>query len=79
MSRCCEALRDWDVRGQLEDVIVSTLVVGGSEDPATPLPKLEAIAAEIPKAQLVVLEGARHLVNVEHAAAFNDALLAHLE
>ena len=74
-ARCCDALRDWDVRGKLGDVALPTLVVAGEDDPSTPLPDLEAIADEIPGARLVVLEHARHLANVERADEFNAALL----
>jgi 3-oxoadipate enol-lactonase len=77
-ARCCEALRDWDVRGKLGAIRVPTLAVVGREDQSTPPSDLEAIVAEIPKARLVVLEDARHLVNVEQPAAFNEALLSHL-
>jgi 3-oxoadipate enol-lactonase len=58
---------------------VPTLAVAGSEDPSTPSEQLEAIANEIPGAKLLVIDGVRHLLNVEHADAFNEALLAHLE
>jgi 3-oxoadipate enol-lactonase/4-carboxymuconolactone decarboxylase len=51
-----------------------TLVVAGRDDPSTPLPDLEAIAGEIPGAELVVLERARHLGNVECADDFNAAM-----
>lgn len=77
-ARCCEALRDWDVRGQLKDVSVATLVVAGSDDPATPPADLEAIAAEVPDARLVQIDGARHLVNVERAGEVDDLLLSFL-
>ena len=77
-AQCCEALRDWDVRGALGSIRTPTLVVAGAEDPATPVADLEALAGEIPGAGLVVLERARHLANVERAGEFNDALLAHL-
>ena len=39
---------------------------------------VESLAAEIPHASLVVIPRAAHLANVEHADAFNEALLAHL-
>jgi 3-oxoadipate enol-lactonase len=77
-ARCCEALREWDVRGRLGAVRAPTLVVAGSDDPSTPTAELEAIAAEIESAGLVVLDPARHLANVERATEFNDALVAHL-
>jgi 3-oxoadipate enol-lactonase len=77
-ARCCEALREWDVRGKLSDVRVPTLVVAGADDPSTPLADLEAIAAAIPGAKLVVIDHARHLVNVERADEFNESLLSFL-
>lgn len=77
-TRSCEALRDWDARGRLGPIRAQTLVVAGSDDPSTPPAALEAIAAEIEGARFVVLDRARHLANVERAAEFNDALVAHL-
>jgi 3-oxoadipate enol-lactonase len=77
-ARCCEAIRDWDVRGKLGEIGVPTLVVAGADDPSTPLGDLEAIAGEIPGARLVVLDPARHIVNVERADEFNEAVLSFL-
>jgi 3-oxoadipate enol-lactonase len=77
-ARCCEALRGWDVRGLLGGVTIPALVVAGADDPSTPLGDLEAIAAEIPEARLVVVDDARHLVNVERPAEVNEALVAFL-
>jgi pimeloyl-ACP methyl ester carboxylesterase len=65
-------------RGQLGDVRVPTLVVAAADDPSTPPADLEAIAAEIPDAGLVLVEGARHLVNVERPDEFNETLLSFL-
>jgi 3-oxoadipate enol-lactonase len=77
-ARCCEAVRDWDVRGQLGDVGVPTLAIAGADDPSAPPADLEAIVGEIPGSRLVVLDDARHLVNVERAEEFNAALLEFL-
>jgi 3-oxoadipate enol-lactonase len=77
-ARCCEAVRDWDVRGALGTVSARTLAVAGGDDPSTPPVELEAIVAEIPAARLVVLDYARHLANVERVTEFNDAILSHL-
>ncbi len=78
-ARCCEAVRDWDARGALGAVRAPTLAIAGAEDAATTPDQLKAIVAEIPDARLTVLDHGRHLVNVERADAFNEALLAHLE
>jgi 3-oxoadipate enol-lactonase len=77
-ARCCEAVRDWDVRGALGAVQAPTLAIAGADDPSTPPGELKAIVTEIPGSRLSVLDG-RHLVNVEQADPFNEALLAHLE
>jgi 3-oxoadipate enol-lactonase len=73
-ARCCEALRDWDARGTLGEIRAATLVVAGAEDPATPVADLQAIADEIPGAELVILDRARHLANVERAEEFNEVV-----
>jgi 3-oxoadipate enol-lactonase len=76
-ARCCEALREWDARGTLGAVRAPTICIAGSDDPSTPSEQLAAIAGEIAGARLVVIDGARHLANIERADPFNDALLAH--
>jgi 3-oxoadipate enol-lactonase len=75
---CCEALGDWDPGDTLAAIGTPTLVLAGSEDPATPPAQGEQIASLIPGARLSVLEGAGHLANVEEPAAFNRLLLDHL-
>jgi 3-oxoadipate enol-lactonase len=77
-ARACEAVRDWDARGELGGISAPTLAIAGAEDPSTPPADLEAIVAEIPGAELDVFGEARHLVNVERADEFNEALRAHL-
>jgi 3-oxoadipate enol-lactonase len=77
-ARACEALRDWDARGQLGRISAPTFAIAGAEDPSTPPADLEAIVAEIPGAVLVVVDDARHMVNVERADEFNDAVSAFL-
>jgi 3-oxoadipate enol-lactonase len=71
-------LRDHDLGGQLGDIAVPTLAIAGAQDPTSPPAALEAIAAEIPHARVVVVERAAHLANVERPDEFNAALLAHL-
>lgn len=73
-ARCCDALARWDVRDELAAIRVPTLVIAGREDPSTPPAEGELIAASIPGARLVVLEGAAHLLNVERPEPFNELL-----
>ena len=77
-ARCCEAVRDWDARGTLSGMSAPVLAIAGREDPSTPPADLRAIADEIPDARLIVVDAARHLLNVERAAEFNGAVLAYL-
>ncbi|BCX16992.1 MAG: 3-oxoadipate enol-lactonase [Geminicoccaceae bacterium] len=72
------AVRDTDLCAEVHRIAVPTLLIAGSADPATPPARLEELRARIPRAELVVLEGA-HIVNVEAADAFDHALLAFLD
>ena len=55
---------------------VETLVLVGSHDKLTPVEHSRQIAAAVPTAQLVVLEGAGHMVQLERAALVNLHLRA---
>jgi 3-oxoadipate enol-lactonase len=70
-AACCDALRDWDFRGELGTVSAPTLVLVGSDDPATPPDQAKAIADGIPGACLTEIPRAAHLLNVEQADRFN--------
>ena len=70
---CCAAIRDMDMRRMVTLITTPTLVIGGSEDPATPPPHSETLAAAIDGAELVMLKAA-HLSNVELPDAFATAV-----
>ena len=55
---------------------VETLVLVGSGDKITPVQHSREIAAAVPTAQLVVIEGAGHMVQLERAALVNLQLRA---
>jgi 3-oxoadipate enol-lactonase/4-carboxymuconolactone decarboxylase len=78
-AACCEAIGAMDLRADLGRVRAPTLALAGAEDPSTPPEHLEAIAAGIGGARLLVVPGAAHLANVEQAEAVNAALLTHLD
>jgi 3-oxoadipate enol-lactonase len=64
---CCEAIAAWDHRERLAAVTVPTLVIGGADDPSTPVdPHARTLAEGIPGAHLEILQGA-HLVTIESA------------
>lgn len=74
---CCEALAAFDARQALSRITAPTLVVAGSEDPATPPAHARELADGIPGAALVEVDGAAHLAGVERPDTVTDALLAH--
>jgi 3-oxoadipate enol-lactonase len=76
---CCEAVAGWDFRERLAEITAPTLVVAGAEDESTPAADTGLLVRRIPGARSVVLEGAAHLANLERAAEFAEAALAHLE
>ena len=75
----CAAIEEMDLRADLPRVTAPTLVLAGADDPATPPPHGEAIAAAIPGARLVVLERAAHLATYERAGTANRLILEALD
>lgn len=76
---CCAALRDIELLPRLGEVGCPTLVICGENDPSTPLPMSQAIAAAIPGARLEVIAGMHHLPNVEVPEIFNPLLREFLQ
>ena len=70
---CVEAIRDMDFRDSNPRVTTPTLVIVGTQDPATPPAAGEAIAKTIKGAQLVALDAA-HISNIEQPQAFTKAV-----
>lgn len=58
----------------LPTIDVPTTIVVGSADALTPPPLSEVMAEAIPSAELIVLEGAGHLSNLENSEGFLSAL-----
>ena len=77
-AACCDALARWDFRDRLGEIPVPTLVIAGAEDFSTPPEDGALLADRIPEAELVVLQGAAHLANVERANAFSRLVSKHL-
>jgi 3-oxoadipate enol-lactonase len=70
---------DDDLRFELAQLDVPTLVLVGSQDVLTPQADSEELAELIPGAQLAVIRGAAHGFMVEAARPFNQALLRFLD
>jgi 3-oxoadipate enol-lactonase len=74
---CCDAIAGMDLRPALPAVTAPTLVIAGSEDPATPPWQGAVIARAIPDARLRVIRGAAHLANVSQPSEVTVALASH--
>jgi pimeloyl-ACP methyl ester carboxylesterase len=77
-ASCCEALAASDLTDRLPAITAPTLVVAGSEDPATPPSLLADLAERITDGRYEVLAPAAHLAPIEQPGAAADLLLDHL-
>jgi 3-oxoadipate enol-lactonase/4-carboxymuconolactone decarboxylase len=75
---CCAAIRDMDLRPQVGQIRVPTLVIGGNSDTSMPWDEHGgALAAAVPGAKAVRLPTA-HLSSLEQPRSFSAALFAFL-
>jgi len=72
------AIRE-DQTETLSRINVPTLILVGRDDVITPVVDSESMHAKIPRSQLVVIENAGHVSNVEQADVFNSKLLSFLD
>jgi pimeloyl-ACP methyl ester carboxylesterase len=73
-----EAELDPPALDRLEEVTAPTLVIAGTLDLPDALASAEALAARIPNARRVSIEGAAHLPSMEHPDEFNRIVLEFL-
>jgi 3-oxoadipate enol-lactonase len=78
-ASCCEALARFDLRGRLGAIEAETLVVYGTEDETISRDDAEGIAAEIGHAEVMAVEGAKHLVSAERPDVVNARLVDFLQ
>ena len=76
---CCHAISQLDLTEQISAIQKPTLIIVGSDDEGTPVAAHEVIRDQIAGSELLVIEGARHLSNMESAGEFNDALVTFLD
>ncbi|MCS6803530.1 MAG: alpha/beta fold hydrolase [Acidobacteriota bacterium] len=69
----------FETESRLPSLRIPTLIVTGDDDPIVPAENSRRLAASIPGSQLRVLEGARHLLFIEHAEAFNHIVIEFLK
>lgn len=63
-----------DSRPFLKQIAVPTLIIHGKDDALIPVDEARAMQEAIPNCQLVLLEGAGHLPNLEASEPFNQAV-----
>jgi len=73
------SLQGFDNRANLAAIRVPTLLLVGSQDGNAPPAMVERMAAKIPGAAFVRLEGLGHLPNLERPDAFDGAIHAFLD
>ncbi len=72
-AACARALQNYDLSPLLPGLVPPALLVVGGADGALPQ-AMRAIAARIPRADLIEIPGAGHLVNIQAPGEFNRAL-----
>jgi len=72
-------LTTFDQRARLAMIGVPTLVLAGADDRVAPASVMERMAARIPGAEYVCLEGCGHLGPMDQPDAFNEALAGFLQ
>ena len=76
---CCRAIQAMNQTAILSAITTPTLVLVGADDASTPVAASETIHRAIEGSELVVLDDAAHLSNVEQPEAFNRAVIGFLE
>ncbi|WP_026928799.1 3-oxoadipate enol-lactonase [Glycomyces tenuis] len=77
-ASCCEAIAKFDLREQLDAIEAETLVVYGTDDETISRADAEGIAAEIDGAEVLAVDGAKHLVSAERPDLVNERLIGFL-
>ena len=76
---CCAAIAEIDLTGRLHEITCPALVIVGEQDLGTTPDQARTIQSNLPGSELVILESAAHISNVEQAPAFNRAMLDFLK
>ncbi len=75
---CCEVIAAMDLRPDLPHITAPTLAIAGADDPATPPPHLEEIAAAVRDGRLLVVPDSAHLANAQQLGTITPAIIEHL-
>jgi 3-oxoadipate enol-lactonase len=71
---CCHAIRALDLTDRLGAITLPALIIVGAQDVGTPVAASQAIHERVKGSELVILDSAAHLSNLEQPGAFTDAL-----
>lgn len=69
-----QACNVFDTMDSVHQITAPTLVIGGTADKMTPLKFSTTLAAQIPGAELVTIDGGGHMMALEQPAAVADAV-----
>jgi len=75
---CAMAIDAMDHGDLLSEIKTPTLVLVGADDPATTVEHSKIIHDAVAGSEMVVLDDAAHLSNIEQPEAFNVAVLTHI-
>src|SRR5262249_55143072 len=76
---CSDAIPRIDTTQRLREIRCPILVVVGKDDPGTPVAMSRTIHENSPGSELVIIESAAHLSNLEQSRLFNEALARFLD
>lgn len=72
---CASAVRDMSQTSILSRIKIPTVIIVGEDDPACTVEQSKVLEAHIDGAELIVLQNAAHLSNIEQTDAFNTAMM----
>jgi 3-oxoadipate enol-lactonase len=76
MANVLEGVVSFNISDRLASITAETLFIGGGEDPSSAM--MRTLPDAMPNARYEELPQARHIANVDEAAAFNGRLLSFL-
>lgn len=76
---CCEAIAKIDVLDRLKEIKCPALVMVGDQDHGTPPEMARAIHEHLPGSELLIIQSAAHISNIEQTDVFNKAVLGFLD
>ncbi|RIK09576.1 MAG: hypothetical protein DCC49_06005 [Acidobacteria bacterium] len=76
-ARTLIQLENWsEWSGRLREIEAPSLVIWGTKDKVNPMANTSEITAELPEAEVALIEGAGHLPTLEAPEAVNEAVVA---